>query len=99
MSIEGAGRTEPEPRVEHVQTTEYYYHVRVRPVEAFTELRTPVEAAETAWETIGEGCDVREGRLPSGEWRVESVLVPLRSAEDEGEAEELTRRLVARLEG
>ena len=97
MSVEGAEMTGPEPRVEHVQTTDYYYHVRVRPREAFVALRTPIEAAEAAWEVIGEGCDVREGQLPSGAWCVESVLIPLALADDRVRAEELTRKLVTRL--
>ena len=85
------------PRVELVQTTEYYYHVRVRPREAFTELRTPLDAAKTAWEMIGPGCDVREGKLPSGTWLVECVLIPLALASDGAHAEALTRQLVATL--
>lgn len=98
MSVEGTKATGPEPRIELVQTTDYYYHVRVRSQEAFTELRTPIEAARTAWETIGEGCDVREGRLPSGAWLVECVLIPLPLASDGAHAEALTRQLVAELE-
>jgi hypothetical protein len=99
MNIESAEAMRPEPRVEHVQTTDYFYHVRIRPQEAFEELRTPIEAAETAWELIGEGCDVREGRLPSGTWLLESVLIPRERVDDEAHAEALTRQLVAVLEG
>lgn len=98
MSVEGAAVTSPDPCVELVQTTDYYYHVRVRPSEVFTEFRTPVEAAETAWEILGHGCDVREGKLPSGAWLVECVLIPLPLASDGTHAEALTRQLVAELE-
>lgn len=99
MSIEGAEETGPEPCVELVQTTDYYYHVRTRPTEAFIGFRTPLEAARTAWEMIGEGCDVREGQLPSGGWLVECVLIPLSLADDGAHAEALTRQLLAELEG
>lgn len=98
MSVEGAAVTSPDPCVELVQTTDYYYHVRVRPSEVFTEFRTPVETAETAWEILGHGCDVREGKLPSGAWLVECVLIPLALASDGTHAEALTRQLVAELE-
>lgn len=98
MSIEGTAVANPEPCVEHVQTTDHYYHVRVRPSEAFTEFRTPIVAAKTAWELLGNGCDVREGHLSSGVWLTESVLIPLSLASDEAQAEALTRQLVAVLE-
>ena len=98
MSVGSTAVLRLAPRVEHVQTTDYYYHVRVRPREAFVALRTPIEAAEAAWEVIGEGCDVREGQLPSGAWCVESVLIPLALADDGAHAEALTRQLVADLE-
>jgi len=99
MSIEGTEETGPEPCVELVQTTDHHYHLRIRPTEAFTGFRTPLEAARTAWGTVGEGCDVREGRLPSGAWLVECVLIPLSLADDGTHAEALTRQLLAELEG
>ena len=66
MSVESAKVAIPKPRVELVQTTDYFYHVRIRPREAFTQFRTPIEAARTAWELTGHGCDVREGELQPG---------------------------------
>jgi hypothetical protein len=91
-------RPEPEPRSELVQTTDHFYHVRVRSKETFAELRTPPEDAEVAREVIGEGCDVREGRFDAETWLVESVLVPRHAAEDGAEAEALTDALVDRIE-
>lgn len=98
IEVSEGPRPEPEPRPELVQTTDHYYHVRVRPKEAFTELRTPPEDTEPARAVIGEGCDVREGRLEPDTWLVESVLVPLNAAADGAEAEALTGDLVDRIE-
>ena len=86
----------PEPNL--VQTTPDFYHVRVRPKEAFTELRTTQEAADHATAVVGSGTDVREGRLGSGRWVVESVLIPLDVATNDAEAELLAEGLVDRLE-
>lgn len=86
------------PQPELAQTTEYYHHVRVRPKEAFEELRTTQGAADQATAVIGAGTDVREGRLGAETWAVESVLVPLDITEDGTEAEMLTQRLVDELE-
>lgn len=99
-SIEAGGRAraEPEPRPELVQTTDHFYHVRVRPREAFAGLRTPPEDTAPARAVVGAGCDVREGRLDDETWLVESVLVPRYAAEDGAEAEALTDELVERLE-
>ena len=91
-------RPEPEPRPELVQTTDHFYHVRVRPKESFAQLRTSPGDAEVARGVIGDGCDVRKGRLDAETWLVESVLVPLYAAEDGTEAESLTDDLVDRIE-
>lgn len=91
-------RPEPEARPELVQTTEHFYHVRARPKAAFAELRTPPEDAELAREVIGAGCDVREGRVDTETWLVESVLVPRYAAADGTEAESLVDDLVERIE-
>lgn len=88
----------PPPRPELVQTTDHYYHVGVRPKEAFTELRTTQDAADRATSVVGPGADVREGRVDSDAWVVESVLVPLEDAENGPAAEALVERLVDRLE-
>ena len=91
---------EPEPRPELVQTTDHFYHVRVRPKGAFAELRTPPEVEEVARSVVGAGADVRVGELgpETGRWVVESVLVPLPAAEDGPEAEALASALVRRVE-
>ena len=81
-----------------MQTTDNYYHVRVRPKGAFEELRTTQASADQATALIGAGADVREGRLDSGAWVVESVLVPLDAAGDDSEAEALVEGFVAHLE-
>lgn len=93
--VSGTGKR-PDPEL--VQTTEHFYHVRVRPKEMFEELRTTQDAADQATEVVGAGTDVREGRLDSGTWAIESVLIPIDIAEDETEAETLTRQLVGQLE-
>lgn len=98
IDVREGPRSEPEPRPELVQTTDHFYHVRVRPKEVFAELRTPPEDAELARAVVGEGCDVREGRLDSGTWVVESVLIPHYAAEDGAKAEALTSELVGHIE-
>lgn len=95
---ESESESEPEPRPELVQTTDHFYHVRIRPKEAFEELRTPPEDAELARAVVGDGCDVREGRLDAETWLVESVLVPRYAAEDGTEAEALAGDLVGQIE-
>lgn len=88
----------PAPRPGLIQRTDYYYHVGVRPTETFTALRTTQASADQATVVVCPGADVREGRLGSGAWVVESVLVPLDAARDGREAEALVRRLVDRIE-
>lgn len=86
------------PTPEHVQTTDDFYHVRVRPKSAFAGLRTDPESASAAAAVVGPGCDVREGRTGTDRWVTQSVLLPRRAATDGAEAEELTREVVERLE-
>lgn len=86
------------PAPELVQTTRDFYHVRVRPKEAFADLRTTQAAADQATAVVGPGTDVREGRLDSETWCVESVLVPLDAVADGTEAETLVKQLVDQLE-
>lgn len=86
------------PAPELVQTTRDFYHVRVRPKEAFSEFRTTQEAADQATATVGPGTDVREGQLDPKTWGVESVLIPLDIAADDTEAKILVKQLVDQLE-
>jgi hypothetical protein len=87
----------PKANPEHVQTTDYYHHVRVRSSDAFAEFRTPL-ATDTESPLDGDGYDVRVGRVGPDRWLVESVLVPRAAVVDETGAERDARRLVAHFE-
>lgn len=89
---------EPEPdtapRPEVVQESQHFYHVRVRPEDEFTEFRTPLAEEDDSTELPVEGEDVREGRTDTGDWRVQSVLVPLDAVADAAEAERVAAETV-----
>ena len=86
----------PEPGVtpDTVHRTSHHYHVQLLPTETFVEFRTPLSSPETPTTLVVPGCDLREGRLPTGEWLVESVKIPVDAAADGDEAERLARQVV-----
>ena len=93
MSITAA----PDPSPACGQKTDHYYLVSIRPREAFIEFRTPL-AGDRSIEMDHPGYDVREGRIDSGTWLVQCVLVPLEAAEDAEHAEQLAAEVVRQLE-
>jgi hypothetical protein len=87
---------EPEATPEAVRATPEYYYVRVRPRDAFVEFRTPLSSPETPTTLVVPGCDVREGRLPTGEWLVESLYLPAEAVADEADVELLAEVVLER---
>ncbi len=86
------------PDIEAVQSSDHYYHVQVRSKELFSEFRTPLSESETPRSIGVEGTDVREGRMGTDTWLVESVLIPLDAVDDEDAARDLARRIVDAME-
>jgi hypothetical protein len=92
-----ASRPVPEANPAFVQTNDRFHHVQVRPSEAFVEFRTPL-AGETTLSMRADGYDVREGRVGSDRWVVESVLVPVDVAVDGEAATRRAQQVVGEME-
>ena len=87
----------PAPKPVLIQTNDRFYHVQVRPEDAFTEFRTPL-ARDTTLPVLEPGCDVRAGRVGPDEWAVESVLIPVDTVDDGEPATIRARQIVDDLE-
>ena len=85
------------PSVQSVDTTEEYHHVRFRDPDEFDEIRTPDWATAPA-ESVCEGSEVRTGHVADDGWRVQSVLVPTDTVEDEDDARERAVRIVEKID-
>ncbi|MFC7081778.1 hypothetical protein [Halorussus caseinilyticus] len=84
------------PEGEIVEETDDYVHVRFRDPDDFDTIRTP-DWAENAASDVAEGAEVRTGKLKdSDDWRVESVLIP--AGTDDEEARDEAERIVEKME-
>jgi len=72
-----------------------FYHLRYRDPDQFVQIRTP-DWAEHVADSIAPGSLVRTGELPSGEWRVQNVMIPLNYSETK--VRDLADRIVAKIE-
>jgi hypothetical protein len=88
----------PRQSPKSVERGQHHYYVEIRPESEFDELRTPLAAETTPRSLVGEGCDVREGRVGPDTWLVQSVLVPLDAADSAAAATVLAQRVVTERE-
>lgn len=89
------------PESASIQTVEVgddYYHVRYRDPDEFDEIRTP-DWADEASDSVVEGSEVRTGREDStGDWEIQSVLVPVDAVSGEDEARSMADGVVETIE-
>lgn len=86
------------PRVTEV--TDEYYHVRYADPDEFESIRTP-DWAEKPASSVIDGAEVRTGSKAKGDdsdWRIQSVLIPTDSAENQNEATSLAADIVEKIE-
>ena len=86
------------PRVTEV--TDEYYHVRYADPDEFDSIRTP-DWAENPASSVVEGAEVRTGHEAEGddsEWRIQSILIPTNSAENQNDAKSLAADIVEKIE-
>lgn len=87
-----------EPAIAEVSAD--YYHVRYNDPDEFDTIRTP-DWAENAASSVAEGAEVRTGHHKGGgesDWEIQSVLVPVEGAADEGEAIAVADQIVQKIE-
>lgn len=86
------------PRVTEV--TDEYYHVRYADPDEFDSIRTP-DWAEKPASSVTEGAEVRTGHEAGGEesdWRIQRILIPTDSAENQNDATSLAADIVEKIE-